>query len=201
MHRLFVTIAVTVVALIAAPTSVVFAQASDPATVMESFNDAATDPDAAMPLLAEDVTIRIVPPPPGQSGVWTGKEQARGFLEFTKAQNVRRELVGTWRVEGNSVSGTVMVTNKDFTAWGVAPVEHTLKAVVEDGEITSWTSTMSPAERERVAAARAVHQPGAMPDAGAGGSAGSSGTYPMLVLGGLSLALGLALRLARARIR
>ncbi len=201
MHRLFVTIAVTVVALIAAPTSVVFAQASDPATVMESFNDAATDPDAAMPLLAEDVTIRIVPPPPGQSGVWTGKEQARGFLEFTKAQNVRRELVGTWRVEGNSVSGTVMVTNKDFTAWGVAPVEHTLKAVVEDGEITSWTSTMSPAECERLGAARAAQQPGSMPGAGAGGSARSSDVYPMLTLGGLVLALGLVLRLTRVRIR
>jgi hypothetical protein len=168
---------------------------------MEAFNDAAADPEAAIRLLADDVTIRIVPPPPGQSGVWTGKEEARGFLEFTKAQNVERELVGAWQVEGNTVSGTVMVTNKDFTAWGVAPVEHTLEAVVDDGEITSWTSTMSPAERERVGAARAAYQPETMPGAGAGGSAGGSGASPMFALGGLALALGLGLRLARARLR
>ena len=198
MHRLFVTIAAIVVAITAASSSTVFAQESDPASVMGAFNDAATDPEAAMQYLADDVTIRIIPPPPGQSGVWTGKE-ARGFLEFTKAQDVRRELVGTWSVDGNTVSGTVMVTNKDFTAWGVAPVEHTLEAVVEDGEIKTWTSIMSPGERERVGAARSAQQPGSMPSTGAGGSAGSSDTYSMFVLGGLALALGLVLQLARAR--
>ena len=199
MHRLFVTIAAIVVAITAASSSTVFAQESDPASVMGAFNDAATDPEAAMQYLADDVTIRIIPPPPGQSGVWSGKEKARGFLEFTKAQDVRRELVGTWSVDGNTVSGTVMVTNKDFTAWGVAPVEHTLEAVVEDGEIKTWTSIMSPGERERVGAARSAQQPGSMPSTGAGGSAGSSDTYSMFVLGGLALALGLVLQLARAR--
>ncbi len=201
MQRLRIILPVIVLTVLTAVPSVTLAESTDPASVMEAFNDAATDPDAAMRLLAEDVTIRIVPPPPGQSGVWTGKEEARGFLEFTKAQDVRRELVGTWRVEGSRVSGTVTVTNNDFAAWGVAPVEHTLEAVVEDGEITSWTSTMSLAERERVGAARAAHQPGTMPAAGAGGSAPSSGVYLMLLLGGLALALGLTLRLARVRIR
>lgn len=201
VHRLLVTIMAIVVAILAAPSSALYAQASDPASVMEDFNEAATDPEAAMQYLADDVTIRIIPPPPGQSGVWTGKEEARGFLEFTKSQDVRRELVGTWSVDGNTVSGTVMVTNKDFTALGVAPVEHTLDAIVEDGQITSWTSTMSPAERERVGAAVAARQPGTMPSTGAGGSAGSSGANPMFVIGGLVLALGLTLRLARARIR
>ena len=201
MHRLFVTIAAIVVAITEASPSTVFAQESDPESVIGAFNDAATDPEAAMQYLADDVTIRIIPPPLGQSGVWTGKEEARGFLEFTKAHNVRRELVGTWSVDGNTVSGTVMVTNKDFPALGVAPVEHTLDAIVEDGQITSWTSTMSPAERERVGAAVAARQPGTMPSTGAGGSAGSSGANPMFVIGGLVLALGLALRLARARIR
>ncbi len=190
-----------VVAIIAAPSSAVYAQASDPASVMEAFNNAAADPEAALQYLADDVTIRILPPPPGQSGVWTGNQEARGFLGFTQAQDVRRELVGNWQVEGNRVSGTVMVTNKDFLAWGVAPVQHTLEAVVENGKITAWTSIMSPSERERVGAARAAQQPGAMPGTGAGGSAGMSGGFTMLALGGLVLALGLVLRLARARVR
>jgi hypothetical protein len=176
-----------------------FAQESDPASVMEAFNEAAADPSAAVQLLADDVTIRIIPAPPGQSGVWTGMEEVREFLEFTKAQDVRRELVGAWHVEGNTVSGMVMVTNKDFTAWGVAPVEHTLEAVVEDGEIKAWTSIMSPAERERVGAARATQQPGSMPSTGAGGSAGTGGGFAMFALVGLALALGFVLQLARAR--
>ncbi|MDP9351469.1 MAG: nuclear transport factor 2 family protein [Chloroflexota bacterium] len=201
MHRLFVTTAALVVAIIAAAPSGGYAQASDPVSVMEAFNDAATDPEAAVQYLADDVTIRIIPPPPGRSGVWTGKEEARGFLEFTKSQDVRHDLVGTWQVEGNTVSGTVMVSTKDFTALGVAPVEHTLEAVVEDGEITSWTSTMSRAERERLGAVRSAQQPGSMPGASAGGSARSSGVYPMLTLGGLVLALGLVLRLTRVCIR
>ncbi len=201
MHRLFVTTMAMVVGIIAAPSSAVYAQASDPVSVMEAFNNASTDPEVALQYLADDVTIRILPPPPGQSGVWKGMEEVRRYFEFVKAQNGRRELVGTWRVEGNRVSGTVMVTTRDFIAWGVEPVEHTIEAVVEDGKITAWTSIMSPAERERVGAVRAAHQPGAMPGTGAGGSAGISGGFAMLALGGLALALGLVLRLARARVR
>lgn len=200
MHRLIVTITAIIVAIIAGPASAVFAQASDPASVMDAFNNASTDPEAAVQLLAEDVTLRIVPPPPGQTGVWTGMEEAREFLGFTKAQNVRRELVGAWHVDGATVSGTVLVTNRDFTALGVAPVEHTLEAVVEDGEIKAWTSTMSPAERERVGAALAARQPGRMPSTGGGGSAGTRNGFSMFALAGIALSLGLALRLARARI-
>lgn len=200
MQRLFVGIAAIGLIALTGLSSSALARESDPTSVVEGFNNAVADPEAGLQFLTDDVTIRIIPPPPGQSGVWTGKEEARGFLEFTKAQNVKRERVGAWQVEGNRVSGTVMVTNKDFTTWGVAPVEHTLKAVVENGEIKSWTSIMSPAERDTVRAARDAYQPGAMPGAGGGGSAGMSGAFLLLPLGGLVVALGLALRLARQRI-
>jgi hypothetical protein len=150
--------------------STVLAQDTDPASIMHEFSITAVgDPDAALALLAEDVTIQIVPPPPGQSGVWSGLDEARGFLQFTQQQNAQRELVGEWEVEGNNVRGTVMVTANQLVAWGVAPVEHVLEATVENGKITSWSSMMTPAEQERVAAARGD---AAMPDLPATGHGG-----------------------------
>ena len=77
-------------------------QAADPAAVVDAYLAAANNPEAQINMVTDDVTLRIVPPPPGTPGVWSGKEQARGFFAFSKTQNAHAELVGSWQVTGDT---------------------------------------------------------------------------------------------------
>ena len=195
MKRLLLTIAAIVVTLLVARPGWVRAQVTDPASVMDAFIAAIRDTERAIQVLADDVTIRVVPPPHGQTGVWTGKEGAGQFLAFTQAQNARRQLVGGWQVSGNTVSGTVMMTSNNLAALGLGAVEFRLEAVVENGKITSWTQMLAPHEQQRVAAA--MQQPQTLPTTGEHISANAS--LWLLAVGGLVLLLGLALRYRRVR--
>ncbi len=177
--RKAVVIGVVAMALLVMSPARIFAQASDPASVADAFNKAALDPQAEIGMVTDDVMITVVPPPPGTQGVWSGKAQAQAFFEFVKGQNVHRELVSSWQVTGDKVTGTVMVTNNDFANWGVGAVQHQLAFVVQDGKIKSFTSIMAPSERARVMAAAQAYQaahpvqaPAGMPKTGAGDQAG-----------------------------
>jgi hypothetical protein len=175
------------------------AQGSDPASVITAFNEAtsgATNVDATLALVADDITIHIVPPPPANpSGIFTGKEGVRTFVQNAAAQNPQRVLIGAWQVNGDKVSGTIKITNNDFKKWGVGAVEHSLEAVVQGGKLKSVTFTMSPAEQPRVAAARAAAQqaPQTLPTTG-----GTGGPEAIWVLGfGVVLMSGMGLILMR----
>ncbi len=128
-------------------------QAADPAAVADAYLAAANNPDAQLNLVTDDITLRIMPPPPGTPGVWSGKEQAAGFFAFSKSQNVHLELVGSWQVTGANVTGTVLVTANDFRNWNVGAVQHQYDFVLQDGKVKSWTGTMAEFERPRVQAA------------------------------------------------
>jgi hypothetical protein len=175
-------------------------QATDPVAVVNAYLAAANNPEAELNLVTDDVTLRIVPPPPGTPGVWSGKEQAAGFFAFSKSQNVHIELVGSWQVTGASVSGTVLVTANDFRNWNVGAVQHQYDFVVQDGKVKAWTGTMAEFERPRVqaaaqayAAAHPAPAPVGMPATGA-----PLAQLPLLIaLGLLILTLGAALRWRR----
>lgn len=177
---------------------------NDPAAVLSAFERAAFanphDLDAALGMFAADGVLRIVPPPPGTTGVWTGREQIRQGLQYGSEHKVQRANVGSPQVDGNTLSTTAMVTNDFFAAWGVAPVEHSTELVVEGGKIKAYISTMVPAERERVAAAARAFQarqaaapPVALP---------STGVTPILPLAAATalvvLIAGVALRKRKA---
>ena len=85
-------------------------QAGDPAAVVDAYIAAFGHPEVQITMVTDDVTLQIVPPPPGTPGVWSGKAQAAGQFAFAKSQNPHVELVGSWQVSGDRVSGTVMVT-------------------------------------------------------------------------------------------
>jgi hypothetical protein len=185
-------VAMAAMALLVMSPAHIFAQASDPASVADAFNKAALDPQAEIGMVTDDVMITVVPPPPGSQGVWSGKTQAQAFFEFVKGQNVHRELVGSWQVTGDNVTGTVMVTNNDFANWGVGAVEHQLQFTVQDGKIKSFNSIMAPSERQRVMAAAQAYQaahpaqaPAGMPKTGAGDQ--SEGLQLGLLLAALCL--------------
>jgi hypothetical protein len=177
------------------------AQAAGPAAVVDAYLAADNNPDAQLNLVTDDVTLRIVPPPPGTPGVWSGKDQARGFFEFGKSQNDHVELVGSWQVSGDHVSGTVLVTVNDFRNWNVGAVQHQYDFVVQGGKVKSWTGTMAEFERPRVQAAAqayaAAHPAPASPGMPATGGAGLSFYAMLLALAGLAILGGVRLRLRR----
>src|SRR5688572_24393906 len=104
------------------------AQPSDPASVLLAWEKVAfgstQDINAALALMTDDAVLTVLPPPPGLRSTWTGKGEIVQALQINKQLNVRRENVGSPRVEGNKVTVTAMVSNNNFIMWGVAPVEH-----------------------------------------------------------------------------
>jgi LPXTG-motif cell wall-anchored protein len=164
------------------------AQGNDPARVLTEFMKAlTTDTDAALALITDDAEVRIVPPPPGTTGVWSGKQQLKQWmLMFVSGQHVTQEIVGTPNVDGNNVSATVMVNTDDFRNWGLGPVQHTYEAVVDGGKLKLLVATIVPAERERVAKAAnayfAAHSPAGMPKTG-----GEQTPFSFSLLAGLAL--------------
>jgi MYXO-CTERM domain-containing protein len=175
-------------------------QASDPAAVVDAYLAGGGNPEAQLKMVTDDFTIRIVPPPPGTLGVWSGKAQAAGYFAFAKSQNPRVQRVGAWQVSGANVAGTVLVTVNDFLKWNIGAVQHQYEFVVQDGKIKSLTATMAPAERPRVqaaaqayAAAHPAPAPPGMPTTGQPQDAA-----PLLVaMGLLLLALGATFRRRR----
>src|SRR5688572_17238196 len=148
---------------------------TDPVSVFVTYLRAvsAGDVEGALALFADDAVLTIIPPPPGTSGHWVGKEAIREQLVYGKENGVKGEPIGAPQVEGNRVTARSKVTNRFFLEWGVAPVQFTSEAVIQNGKLTSFTNTMDPSERERVAAAaaayeqaRAGQQPAGMPRTG-----------------------------------
>jgi ketosteroid isomerase-like protein len=182
-------------------------QPADPTSLLVAWErvafGASQDIDAALALMSDDAVLTVLPPPPGMSSTWTGKAQIRQALEFNRRFNVMRENIGTPTVEGNKVTAKAMVTNNNFVLWGVAPVEHTTEVIVEGGRIKSYTSTMAPSERERVAAAATAYQqaqaaqPAGMPRTG--DDQGSVQYLLLSILGMLTVAVGLGLRQRAAK--
>ena len=114
--------------------------------------------EAALDLFADDAVMRIVPPLPNTSGVWTGKEEIRQLMQVARGQNLRMEIMDGPKVEGIKVTARTMNHTDLFRQLGVSPVEHTYEFTIEDGKIKSVVSTMTPGEQARVAAARAAAQ-------------------------------------------
>ena len=129
------------------------AQSTDPASVMIAYARAFPG-DAALELFRDDAVVRIIPPLPNTSGVWTGKDEIRQLLQFAKSQNASMEIIGSPQVEGNKVTARTMNHSDLFRRLGVSPVEHAYEVVVEDGKIKSLMAAITPAEQARIAAAR-----------------------------------------------
>ena len=133
--------------------------ATDPASVLLAFEKSVgVDVDAGLALLADTATLRITPPPQGTTGSWTGKDELRQALQYSKDHLVKRDIVGTPQVDGNKVTDMVSTTNDFFVMIGVAPVQFSTEATVEGGKVTSFATTITPSEGARVGAAAQAYQ-------------------------------------------
>jgi hypothetical protein len=199
MKKLVTMITLGVLCILALSPVGAAAQTTDPVAVVDAFRAAVGhDTAAGVALVTDDAVVSIVPPPPNTSGVWTGKEQVRQYLEFSVMKNGVHERKGDARVEGDKVTMTVMVLNDDFRQWGIAAVEHTYDAVVQGGKIKSITITMAVAERARVRAAAEAYMAaqGGQPPAGMPRTGGEQ-SLPFLLLTAISMLaalVGLGLR-------
>src|SRR5687767_13785101 len=90
-------------------------QAGDPVAVVDAFDAAGDDIEAALALLTDDVVIELLPPPPNTPGIWKGKEGAREFFKWKNSGNQRRMRAGDAVVvsdrEGFRVTGNVGVAS------------------------------------------------------------------------------------------
>jgi hypothetical protein len=169
----------------------VYAQESDPATVINAANDAwnAGDADALKALYADDAIVSF----PDWGDVLTGREQIDEWIEGLVASNFAIEPESI-QVEGDKVTIVAKAWADESRALGIAPLVTTDVYTVEAGLITSQTSTLTEESAAKLMAAMAAMEPETMPETGGEAFAG----YGILVaLGGLSVLGGLGLTLRR----
>lgn len=145
--------------------SVALAQSSDAEQIVTAWHDAlhAGDVDAALALVADDVTVRLVPPPPGMDGTLEGKEELRAWYNGQIAANAESEILELG-AEGDQV--TLRESYLDDTLRGMgldAPVELVVTFTVEEGLIRGYTAAMTEASL-----ARLPPPPAALPESGRG---------------------------------
>lgn len=129
--------------------------------------------------------VTIVPPPEG-TGVFTGKEEIRGWYEgLTGAKGIA--TVGDCQVDGETVTCLNTYTDDELLAMGADLLEGEWVGIVRDGTIQSYTFTMTP---ESIA--KLPPPPEAVPVTG-GPAPSSYGSTLLLVLGGLAILGGLGL--------
>jgi hypothetical protein len=156
-------------------------------------------------MMADDAVLKITPAPQGTTGLWTGKDEIRQGLQYSKDHKVKREIVGAPQVDGTKATDTVLTSNDFFQMIGVAPVQFTTEAVVEGGQIKSFATVIAPSEQGRVGAAAKAFQaahaapaPTGMPQTGAGEPL--STILPGLLMMALCLVTaGLVVRRSRSR--
>jgi ketosteroid isomerase-like protein len=104
--------------------SPVAAQETNPAAVIKAVYDAvaAKDIDSAMALVADDMVLTLIPPPPGLDGTFIGKEEIRNWLEGLAQNNGRAEFSDI-TVSGNAATWKARWWADSWEALGVGPAE------------------------------------------------------------------------------
>lgn len=165
------------------------AQDTDPISIAHALHDAlnAGDIDAALSYLADDAVVTMVPPPEG-TGVFSGKEEIRGWYDGLVAGNGVSTL-SDCQVDGETVTCMDTYTDDGLQGMGVDFIEGEWVAIVRDGKIQSYTFSMTPESL-----AKFPPPPEALPVTGGP----ASPNYALVMaLGGLAILGGLGVGLRR----
>jgi hypothetical protein len=160
-------IAVMMLAVLLALPVALYAQEPDPMSTISAWVEAlnAGDIDGALSYLADDAVVQILPPAPGTSGVFTGKEEVRGWYDSVVGQNGVTTL-SDCQIEGETVTCVNTYAEDSFRSLGIDSVVGEWVAVVREGKLQSYTFTMS---EESLAALMAAMTPPVMPETGGPG--------------------------------
>jgi len=184
-------IAITTLVLVLALPAALYAQETDPASVVKAASErlSAGDLEGYLALWADDGTFQVVGLPSGPE-TYKGKEQLRSEFEDEIANHIEIQ-VEVLKVEGDTVT-TRTTSWHDFTRQiGVAPLEATEVYVIKNGKIASETWTLSPESLDKLQAALA-----ALPETGGV----AFPTYALVIaLGGLAILGSFGLRWLRHR--
>ncbi len=195
MKHLLILMTIVLLALSFALPTALSAQAADPEAVIRAVGKAlnAGDLDAVMAYYADNAVKTQQPPPAGQSGTWTGKDEIRASIKSMMDAHTSCEA-GNVQVAGNKVSYTATCASDTFRKLGLTSIAVNEETTVEAGKITVQHVTIPPETLAKIQAAAASQTPQALPTTGAA----SSGTVlPALALGVLGVLAGLGMRLRR----
>jgi hypothetical protein len=190
MKALVIAVMMSVV-LLALPLAL-SAQEPDPMSIINDWVEAlnAGDIDAALPYLADDAVVQIMPPAPGTSGVFSGKGEIRGWYETVAGQH-GVTMLSDCQVDGETVTCVNTYAEDSFRSLGIDSVIGEWVAIVREGKLQSYMFTMSD---ESLAALMAAMTPPVIPETG--GSAVP--IYAVVtILGGLIGVNGLGLGMLR----
>ena len=168
------------------------AQAANPLTVVNAANDAwnAGDVEALKALYADDATVSF----PDWDEVLTGREQIDAWIAGLVASNFLIEPESV-QAEGETATVVAKAWADESRAAGIAPLVTTDVYTVQEGLITSQTSTLSEESAAKLMAVLDAAEPETMPETGAPTFA----VYGALVaLGAVCTLGGLALMLRRS---
>ena len=138
-----IVVLMALAAMLALP-PVLYAQETDPMSVVNAWHDALNeyDIDAALSYFADGAVVTIVPPIAGGSGVYSGKEDIRSLYEGFVAANFSCAL-SNCQVEGETVTCIDTYTDDGLKSMGVDFIDGEWVATVRDGKIQSYTYTIS----------------------------------------------------------
>lgn len=183
---------VAFVVMLALPAAL-YAQETNPMSVVEAWNDAmnAGDADAALASLADDAFIKLVPPPiEGHDGIFRGKGEIRTWWEGLYALNGASTL-SNCQGDGETVTCNLTYTDDQLQSIGVASIDNEFVVIVRDGKIQTYTATVTPESLAKLQAAMVV-----LPESGGV----AFPTYALIMgLGSLAIVGGLVLGLLRRR--
>lgn len=116
--------------------------APEPMAVVNSWQDALNkgDVDLALSHMAEDGSVTIIPPEPGDDGVYEGSEEIRARFEAGSAAHGITTL-SDCRVDGENVTCLDTYVDDGLKALGLEELEGAWEAVVRQGKIQSYTFT------------------------------------------------------------
>jgi ketosteroid isomerase-like protein len=145
---------ITLLALLVAPAA---AQGSDPAAVVRAYLDAivARDADAAIALVADDVTHTDTHAPPGLPSVTRGKADVDAYLKGWLADPGYRLEYANLQASGDTVTWTAKewLGAENLPPNFPLPIESHYRAVVTNGKIASLLLDNDPAWLEKLYAA------------------------------------------------
>lgn len=141
-------------------------QAQDPLAVLQAFVDAvnAEDPDAAAALFTEDAFVD------DNGNLYEGQTEISDWLA-SFSPSLRLEILDTPEPEvtEDSVRALVRVTADELQELGLTHVDFIFDVTVQDGLITSLSTSLSPEEERRIE--RAIEE-------ASGGGESSGGGMP-----------------------
>ena len=148
------------------PPTPTLAPSSDAVSKIKALTDAlnAGNVDAAVAFYTDDAIQTQQPPPAGQSGVRTGKEQISGFVKGLVADHFSVEL-SNLKVAGDKITYTCTFSTDTYRKLGVAPLVTVEEAVFEGGKIKSQPVTVTPESLAKIQAAMAAAQANSAPSA------------------------------------